>query len=70
MIEVLKSTALVSMITVADLTYRAVQLNATYLRTVEVFSLVLIIYFIIALCITGLVRLLERKLGHFRGRAR
>lgn len=68
MIEVLKSTALVSMITVADLTFRAVQLNATYLRTVEVFTLVLIIYFVIALCITALVRLLEWRLGGYRTR--
>jgi polar amino acid transport system permease protein len=66
LIELLKSTSLVAMVTIADLTFRAVQLNATYLRTVEVFSLVLAIYFVLALSITGLVRLLEWRLGRFR----
>ncbi|MGE4252835.1 MAG: ectoine/hydroxyectoine ABC transporter permease subunit EhuC [Parvibaculaceae bacterium] len=68
MIELLKSTSLASMVTVADLTFRAVQLNATYLRTVETFTLVLCIYFVLALAITGLVWLLERQLGRFRTR--
>lgn len=70
LIELLKSTSLVAMVTVADLTFRAVQLNATYLRTVEVFSLVLAIYFVLALTITGLVRLLEWRLTRFRTQAR
>lgn len=68
LIELLKSTSLASMVTIADLTFRAVQLNATYLRTVETFTLVLCIYFILALAITGLVRVLERRLGRYRTR--
>lgn len=68
LIELLKSTSLASMVTIADLTFRAVQLNATYLRTVETFTLVLCIYFILALVITGLVRVLERRLGRYRTR--
>lgn len=68
LIELLKSTSLASMVTIADLTFRAVQLNATYLRTVETFTLVLCIYFVLALVITGLVRLLERRLGRYRAR--
>lgn len=66
MVELLKSTSLASMVTIADLTFRAVQLNATYLRTVETFTLVLCIYFVLALAITGLVRLLEWRLGRYR----
>lgn len=66
MIELLKSTSLAAMVTISDLAFRAVQLNATYLRTVEVFTLVLSIYLVLALSITGLVRLLERRLGRFR----
>jgi polar amino acid transport system permease protein len=62
MIELLKGTALVSMITITDLAFRAVQLNATYLRTVEVFTQVLLIYFVLALLVTGVMRLLERRL--------
>lgn len=68
LIELLKSTSLASMVTIADLTFRAVQLNATYLRTIETFTLVLCIYFILALVLTGLVRLLERRLGRYRTR--
>ena len=66
MIELLKSTSLAAMVTISDLAFRAVQLNATYLRTVEVFTLVLAIYLVLALSITGLVKLLERRLGRFR----
>lgn len=63
MIELLKSTALVSMITITDLTFRAAQLNSTTLRTGEIFFKVLLIYFVMSLAVTGIVRLLE---AHFR----
>ncbi|HKI97014.1 MAG TPA: ectoine/hydroxyectoine ABC transporter permease subunit EhuC [bacterium] len=67
-IELLKSTALVSLITLGDLTFKAYQLNQATFRTAEIFSLVLLIYFAIALVITGGMRLAERRLG--RGLAR
>lgn len=67
-IELLKATALVSLITITDLTFRAKQLNDETFRTVEIFTLVLIIYFAIALVITLGMRLLEARLG--RGLAR
>jgi polar amino acid transport system permease protein len=67
-IELLKSTALVSLITLADLTFKAYQLNQATFRTAEIFTLVLFIYFGLALTITGGMRLLERRLG--RGLAR
>jgi polar amino acid transport system permease protein len=67
-IELLKATALVSLITLADLTFKAYQLNQTTFRTAEIFTLVLLIYFAIALGITGIMRMLERWLG--RGIAR
>jgi polar amino acid transport system permease protein len=69
MIELLKSTALVSMITITDLTFRAVQLNATTLRTGEIFVQVLLIYFAMALVITLIVRLIEARLGRHLSRA-
>jgi polar amino acid transport system permease protein len=69
MIELLKSTALVSMITITDLTFRAAQLNATTLRTGEIFIKVLLIYFVMALAITGLVRLLEARFRRHLGGA-
>lgn len=67
-IELLKATALVSLITITDLTFRAKQLNDQTFQTVEIFTLVLFIYLAIALVITGFMRLAERRVG--RGLAR
>lgn len=61
-IDLLKSTSLVSLIAITDLTFRGYQLNTLTLRTTEIFSLLLVIYLILALLITGIVRLLERSL--------
>jgi polar amino acid transport system permease protein len=66
-IELLKATALVSLITVGDLTFRAYQLNQATLQTVQIFLLVLFMYLGIALVITYLMRGLERRMT--RGRA-
>ena len=63
LIELLKATALVSLITLTDLTFKAYQLNMATFRTVEIFGGVLVIYFVLALAITGLVRLAERRFG-------
>lgn len=67
-IELLKNTALVSLITLAELTYEAQLVRADTLRTAELFFLVLLLYFAVALAITGIMRLLERWAG--RGMAR
>ena len=45
LIELLKGTALVSMITLADLTFQGTLMRVSTLRSLEIFSLVLIIYF-------------------------
>src|SRR3546814_573944 len=60
-IELLKATALVSLITITDLTFRAQQMNQVTLRTVEIFTLVLVIYFAMSLLITLGMRWLERQ---------
>lgn len=65
-IELLKNTALVSMITLSDLSFSAQLLRAETLRTVEIFCLVLILYFIAARLISLAMRDLERWLA--RGR--
>jgi len=69
-IELLKSTALVSLITISDLTFKAQELNTTTYRTIEIFSIVLIIYLVLSLCITTAIRQLERvaATGLARGR--
>ncbi|MFT0533462.1 ectoine/hydroxyectoine ABC transporter permease subunit EhuC [Castellaniella hirudinis] len=70
-IELLKSTALVSLITLGDLTFKAQQLNQTTLKTVPIFVLVLLLYLVISLVITIGMRVLEKRAakGLSRGRA-
>lgn len=61
LIELLKATALVSLITLSDVTFQALSLRQTAGRTTEVFSLLLVIYFLIAYPLTLGVRWLERR---------
>ncbi|MFC3286212.1 ectoine/hydroxyectoine ABC transporter permease subunit EhuC [Litchfieldella rifensis] len=67
-IELLKATSLVSLITIADLTFRARQLNDRTFETVEIFTLVLLMYLAMALVITAGMRLLERYTSRGLGR--
>jgi polar amino acid transport system permease protein len=60
-IELLKNTALVSLITITELTFTAQLLRAETLRSAGIFSLVLALYFAVALCITAGMRLVERR---------
>lgn len=62
MIELLKNSALVSLITITELTFTAQLLRSETLRSAEIFALVLLFYFLVALCITGAFRLAEGKL--------
>ena len=70
-IELLKSTALVSLITLTDLAFKAQQMNQTTLKTVPIFTLVLLIYLAMSLAITIGMRLLENRAsrGLARGKA-
>jgi polar amino acid transport system permease protein len=61
LIELLKGTSLVSLVTITDLTYQGVLLNTTTLKTTEIFSLLLVMYFVIAMPLTMGVRWLERR---------
>ncbi len=67
LIELLKGTSLVSLITLADLTFRADQLVQSTFRSTEIFLLALLIYFLLAQAISLSMRALERRLS--RGRA-
>ncbi len=62
LIELLKTTALVSLITLSDLTFKGMILRAESLRTAEVFGMLLLIYFGIASLLTFGVRRLEAAL--------
>ena len=60
-IELMKNTALVSLITITELTFSAQLLRAETLRSAEIFGIVLALYFAVALLITAGIRLLERR---------
>lgn len=62
-IELLKNTALVSFISIADLTYQGKVLQEQSPRTLQIFGLTLILYFGFALCITGVFRGIERVMS-------
>jgi polar amino acid transport system permease protein len=70
-IDLLKSTALVSTITMSDLTFRAKTMNDATLKTVTIFTLALLMYLVVSLSITIAMRWLERRVtrGMARGRA-
>ncbi len=65
MIELLKGTSLVSLITLSDLTFRARQLDEAIFKTAEIFPLTLLIYFVLAQIIATVMRYFERRVsGH------
>lgn len=61
LIELLKATSLVSLITLSDVTFQALSLRQTVGRTTEVFFLILVIYFLLAYPLTLGVRWLEQR---------
>ncbi|MBV9786282.1 MAG: ectoine/hydroxyectoine ABC transporter permease subunit EhuC [Acidisphaera sp.] len=63
-IELLKATALVSLITIPDLAFQAQTLRQTTMHSAPVFVLVLILYFLLA----QVLNLLFRRLEAFTGR--
>jgi polar amino acid transport system permease protein len=72
LIELLKATALVSLITVTDLAFRAQQMNQITFQTGEIFTVVIIFYLGLAFLITLGMRSLEQlaRPGHGRGEGR
>lgn len=69
-IELLKSTALVSLITLGDLAFRAQQMNQTTMKTIPIFTLVLLIYLAMSLCFTIFMCILEKRASHGLARGR
>ncbi|RJX82658.1 ectoine/hydroxyectoine ABC transporter permease subunit EhuC [Pseudomonas sp. LS-2] len=68
LIELLKNTSLVSLITLSDLSFRARQLDQATFETLQIFTLALIMYFVMAQLINFAMRRFERRLS--RGRMR
>ncbi len=63
LIELLKGTSLLSLITVTDLTFQAQMLRAATLKTFEIFLMVLVIYLLMSQLVALMVRALERRIG-------
>ncbi|OIJ13644.1 ectoine/hydroxyectoine ABC transporter permease subunit EhuC [Anaerobacillus alkalilacustris] len=63
LIELLKGTALVSLVTLSDLTFQAMALRTATMQTIEIFTMLLVFYFIIAYPITLGVRWFEKKIS-------
>lgn len=70
LIELLKGTALVALISVADLMFQVKQINGTTFMSAEAFGTALVIYYVLArFMITPFMRWLERFMLRKMGRA-
>lgn len=67
LIELMKNTALVSLITLSELTFTAQVQRAATLDTVPLFALTLLIYFLVAQLLLVGMRRLERRVTRHRG---
>jgi polar amino acid transport system permease protein len=65
-VQNLKDTALVSLISLGDLTFRAEQIRNFTQDSIGVYSLLLLMYFGMALVLTALMRFTERAVGRWR----
>ncbi|MEW1939134.1 ectoine/hydroxyectoine ABC transporter permease subunit EhuC [Dietzia maris] len=61
MVDLLKNSSLVSMVTVADLTFNAGLIRTSTGETAVVYGLILVVYFLLSLVISAIVALLERR---------
>lgn len=69
-VQNLKDTALVSLISLADLAFRAEQLRNFTQDSTTIYTLLLFMYFGMALVISGLMKLLERYTNRWRAGAK
>ncbi|HEV7276641.1 MAG TPA: ectoine/hydroxyectoine ABC transporter permease subunit EhuC [Devosiaceae bacterium] len=65
-VQNLKDTALVSLISLGDLAFRAEQLRNFTQDSTTIYTMVLLMYFGMALVLAGLMKLLERYVGRWR----
>lgn len=66
LIELVKATSLVSLITITELTFSGRQMVVTTGKTMEIWTIVLILYFVMAYPLTWLVRGAERYAARYR----
>src|SRR3546814_17464201 len=65
-VQNLKDTALVSLISLGDLAFRAEQIRNFTQDSVTIYTLLLLMYFGMALVLTAIMKLLERSVGLWR----
>lgn len=65
-IQNLKDTALVSLISLGDLAFRAEQIRNVTQDSTTIYTLLLFMYFGMALVLTAIMKLLERSVGRWR----
>ncbi len=66
MVQLVKATSLVSLITIAELSYRAYQLNQVTMRTSSIFGVVLLLYFIMTQAVAVATRWVDASIGRWR----
>lgn len=69
-VQNLKDTALVSLVSLADLAFKAEQLRNFYQDSTTIYTIILFMYFGMALVLSLLMRMLENMLGRWRGARR
>lgn len=69
-VQNMKDTALVSLVSLSDLAFRAEQLRNFTQDSTTIYSMTLLMYFGLALVITVMMKLLERFVGRWRAGAR
>ncbi|RDE08671.1 ectoine/hydroxyectoine ABC transporter permease subunit EhuC [Pelagibacterium lacus] len=69
-IQNLKDTALVSLISLSDLAFRAEQLRNFTQDSTTIYTMALLMYFGLALVLTAMMKVLERFVGRWRAGAR
>ncbi|MCG6974325.1 MAG: ectoine/hydroxyectoine ABC transporter permease subunit EhuC [Desulfobacterales bacterium] len=67
-VQNMKDSALVSLITLSDLTFKAQTIRNETLQTVPIYVITLLLYFLLALVLTGIMKWLERILTTASGR--
>ncbi|MDS9469220.1 ectoine/hydroxyectoine ABC transporter permease subunit EhuC [Paracoccus sp. MBLB3053] len=65
-VQNLKDTALVSLISLGDMTFRAEQIRNFTQDSTVIYTMLLFMYFGMALVLTAIMRLLERRVGRWR----
>jgi polar amino acid transport system permease protein len=69
LVELLKASSIVSLITLQDLTFAADLIRADTLQTPVIYGVVLALYFALAQLLTSGMRAVERRAGRFRASA-